>query len=220
MQITLLTRSWLKRLPIALAGCALAFGSLAHDGPHPAKASKVSTASSAISASAASDAIAVKRQPNVRIPDVGVIDSAGRPQRLAQSMDTPEALLVNFVFTTCSTICSTQTAVLAEFQRRLLADGRRARFVTVTIDPDNDTPERLAAFARQFDIQQDWSFFTGEFSDLVKIQQAFDVYRGSKASHPPVVMLKRPNESSWVRIEGMAAPTDLLAVFDQGVRRR
>ena len=220
MKTTLSTKSWLAKLPIALAGCALAFSGLAHDGPHPAKVSKVSTASSATSASAASDAIAVKRQPNVRIPDVGVIDSAGRPQRLAQSMDTGDALLVNFVFTTCSTICSTQTAVLAEFQRRLLAEGRRARFVTVTIDPDNDTPERLAAFARQFDIQQDWSFFTGEFGDLVRIQQAFDVYRGSKASHPPVVMLKRPNDPTWVRIEGMAAPTDLLAVFDQGVRRR
>jgi len=220
MQITLSTKSWLAKLPIALAGCALAFGSLAHDGPHPAKAARVAPTSSATAASAASDAIAVRRQPNVRIPDVGVIDSAGKPQRLAQSMDTADALLVNFVFTTCSTICSTQTAVLAEFQRRLLADGRRARFVTVTIDPDNDTPERLAAFARQFDIQQDWSFFTGEFGDLVRIQQAFDVYRGSKASHPPVVMLKRPDDPAWVRIEGMAAPTDLLAVFDQGARRR
>lgn len=220
MRTLLTTKSWLARFSIAIAGCALAFAGLAHDGPHPTKLSRASTASNAVGGTAAADAVAVRRQPNVRIPDVGVIDSAGRPQRLAQSLDTGDALLVNFVFTTCSTICSTQTAVLAEFQRRLLAEGRRARFVTVTIDPDNDTPERLAAFARQFDIKQDWAFFTGEFDDLVRIQQAFDVYRGSKASHPPVVMLKRPHDATWVRIEGMAAPTDLLAVFDQGGRRR
>ena len=35
----------------------------------------------------------------------------------------------------------------------------------------NRTQSKAAAFARQFDIHQDWSFFTGEFGDLVRIQE-------------------------------------------------
>ena len=213
-------QAWTTRVAFGLAACGLAAAGYAHDDPHPAKAVKASIAGKVDGAGSASSAITVRPQPGVRIPDVAVTDVGGRPQRLAKSLDGVEAVLLNFVFTTCSTICSTQTAILAEFQRRLVAEGKRARFVTVTIDPDNDTPERLAAFARQFDIRHDWSFFTGEFDDLVRIQQAFDVYRGSKAAHPPVVLLKRAHESSWVRIEGMAAPSDLLAVFDQRGSRR
>lgn len=221
MKIFQAAQTWIARAVVGLLACGVAAAGYAHDGPHPAKSIKASIAANGDGNPSTSSAVAVKQQPRVRIPDVGVIDSDGRPQRLAQSLDDgPDAVMLNFVFTTCSTICSTQTAVLAEFQRRLVAAGKRARFVTVTIDPDNDTPERLAAFARQFDIERDWSFFTGEFDDLIRVQQAFDVYRGSKAAHPPVVLLKRAHESTWVRIEGMAAPTDLLAVFDQrGVRR-
>lgn len=215
MKIFRSTQAWIARAALGLAACGLAAAGDAHDGPHPAKAVRASIAGKVDGDGSTSSAVAVKQQPGVRIPDVAVIDSGGKRQRLAQSFDGAEAVMLNFVFTTCSTICSTQTAVLAEFQRRLVAAGKRARFVTVSIDPDNDTPERLATFARQFDIDRDWSFFTGEFDDLIRVQQAFDVYRGSKAAHPPVVLLKRAHESTWVRIEGVAAPSDLLAVFDQ-----
>ena len=184
-----------------------------HDGPHAGK--QASTRSDLALAQ-----ISVARGVRYAVPDVRVVDTRGKASRLADHFSTTDVVLLNFVFTTCSTVCSTQTAVLSETQRRLLVSGRRARFVTVTIDPDNDTPERLAAFARQFDIRRDWTFFTGEFDDLLRIQQAFDVYRGSKAGHPPVVLLKRPEESTWVRIEGIAAPSDLLAVFDQRGTRR
>lgn len=220
MKISHSVQAWVARAALGLATCGLATAACAHEGPHPAKAVKASVAGPVGGAQSTSGAVAVRQQTIARIPDVAVIDSGGKPRRLAQSLDGADAVMLNFVFTTCSTICSTQTAVLAEFQRRLLAAGKRARFVTVTIDPDNDTPERLAAFARQFDIQRDWSFFTGEFDDLIRVQQAFDVYRGAKAAHPPVVLLKRANESNWVRIEGMAAPSDLLAVFDLPGSRR
>lgn len=184
-----------------------------HDAPHADK--QASTRSDLAVAQ-----VSVARDVHYAVPDVRVVDTRGKSSRLADHFSTTDVLLLNFVFTTCSTVCSTQTAVLSETQRRLLASGRRARFVTVTIDPDNDTPERLAAFARQFDIRRDWTFFTGEFDDLLRIQQAFDVYRGSKAGHPPVVLLKHPDESTWVRIEGIAGPSDLLAVLDrQGTRR-
>jgi protein SCO1/2 len=156
----------------------------------------------------------VRSQMRVRTPDVALIDTRGRTQALAAHLDADEPVLLNFVYTTCSTICSTQTAVLAEAQRRLLAGGRRVRFVTLTIDPANDTPQRLAAFARQFGIERDWSFLTGDFDDLLQVQRAFDVYRGAKAAHPPVVLMRPARGADWTRIEGIAAPADLVAVLE------
>jgi protein SCO1/2 len=150
-----------------------------------------------------------------RLPDASVVDSRGRTVRLPGSIDADVPLLVNFIYTTCSTICSTQTATLAEVQRQLAGRGEKARFVSFTIDPDNDTPQRLAEFARRFAIERDWEFFSGDFDQLLRVQQAFDVYRGSKANHPPVVLMRRSPRAPWVRVEGFATPADLLAVFQK-----
>jgi protein SCO1/2 len=172
---------------------------MAHEGLHSNSAEQLS----------------VGVQSRYRIPEVTVVDMHGRAVRLPKSIESDAPLLVNFIYTTCSTICATQTATLAELQRQLEARGSRAHFVSFTIDPDNDTPQRLAAFARQFSIERDWDFYSGEFNELLRVQKAFDVYRGSKASHPPVVLMRRSRQAPWVRVEGFATPADLLAVYQK-----
>ena len=123
-------------------------------------------------------------------------------------------LVLNFVFTTCSTSCSLQTAVLAQLQRDFLARGRRLQLASITIDPENDTPDQLRRFAANFHVAPGWQFYTGRFDDLLRVQKHFDVYRGSKASHPPVLLLRRHARAPWVRVEGFPQATELSAVLD------
>ena len=191
-------------MPRAMLGMWVAFVALcatasAHDARH----------------SSGAEDVKVGIHADYRVPDASVVDTRGRKVRLPGPIDADVPLLVNFIYTTCSTICSTQTATLAEVQRQLAGRGEKARFVSFTIDPDNDTPQRLAEFARRFAIERDWEFFSGDFDELLRVQRAFDVYRGSKASHPPVVLMRRSPRSPWVRVEGFATPADLLAVFQK-----
>jgi protein SCO1/2 len=192
-----MTRTLTLALMVVLAAGAISAS--AHEGLHSGGAGKLSVAV----------------QARYRVPEVTVVDTRGQSVRLPKSMDSDAPLLVNFIYTTCSTICSTQTATLAELQRELMARGSGAHFVSFTIDPDNDTPQRLAAFARQFSIERGWDFYSGDFNELLRVQQAFDVYRGSKASHPPVVLMRRSLQAPWVRVEGFATPAELLAVYQK-----
>ncbi len=148
-------------------------------------------------------------------PDIALLGMNRKPSTLRQELDSAEPVIVNFVFTTCATICSTQTATLAALQRQLAQSAKPARFLTFTIDPDNDTPEQLAKFARQFGAGAGWQFFTGKFDDLLRQQQAFDVYRGAKAGHPPVVMMRHGRAAPWVRIEGTPSPLELRRAYEQ-----
>lgn len=157
----------------------------------------------------------VQTRRDVRPPDIALLSMSRRASTLRKELDAGEPVIVNFVFTTCSTICSAQTATLAALQRQLRTGSRPARFLTFTIDPDNDTPEQLARFARQFEVSAGWDFFTGAFDDLVRQQEAFDVYRGAKAGHPPVVLMRRTRTSPWVRVEGHPSPQELLRVYEQ-----
>lgn len=82
-------------------------------------------------------------------------------------------LLLNFVFTGCSTTCPTQTLELAAL-RRSLPPALRAQvdFLSVSVDPLADTPATLTAFARRMDADQPgWRFATGAPSQIDALTQ-------------------------------------------------
>src|SRR5918911_586075 len=71
--------------------------------------------------------------------------------------------LVTFIYTTCTDTCPVLTAKLAQVQAKLGSDfGPRVRFVSITVDPEHDTPAVLRAYAEQFKADlNSWSFLTG-----------------------------------------------------------
>ena len=154
-------------------------------------------------------------RPHVDVlPPIPLLSMGGQPRQLDTELANDVPLLLNFVFTTCSSSCSVQTAMLAQVQRSLAAKGRTLQLASITIDPDNDTPEQLRRFASNFGIGAGWQFYTGRFDDLLKVQRLFDVYRGSKASHPPVIFLRRSARAPWLRVEGFPAVAQMLALID------
>jgi protein SCO1/2 len=91
-------------------------------------------------------------------------------QRAAPFSDTDmvgHVSVVDFVFTRCASSCPRLTARMAELQRRLEREGSRARLVSFSVDPDNDTPAVLAAYAAQWHADgARWSFLTGPVTDV------------------------------------------------------
>lgn len=188
-----------RRFQAALAGCAGTLGAAAFG---PARATAVK-----------GDA-QVSRPQIAPLPSVPLTTMGGEARSLERELANEAPLVLNFVFTTCSTSCSLQTAVLAQLQRDFLARGRRLQLASITIDPDNDTPDQLRRFAASFHVAPGWQFYTGRFDDLLRVQRHFDVYRGSKASHPPVLLLRRHARAPWMRVEGFPQAAELAALID------
>lgn len=165
-------------------------------------------------ARAAASGLQVLRPAVAPLPAVVLQTMAGESRTLDRELAAEVPLVLNFVFTTCSTTCSLQTAVLAQLQRDWQRQGRALRLASITIDPDNDTPEQLRRFAAGFRTGPGWQFYTGRFDDLLRVQRHFDVYRGSKASHPPVILLRRDARAPWVRVEGFPQAAELAALIE------
>lgn len=90
--------------------------------------------------------------------------------------------VVGFAFTSCISICPMLTSQMANLQRRLESHGDRVHFVTITVDPAIDTPERLRAYAAQHhaDLSR-WSFLTGEPAEVrATLQRVFFVPIGER----------------------------------------
>lgn len=88
-------------------------------------------------------------------------------------------VLVNFVYTGCSTVCPMQTAALVDMGQRLPADLRgRVKLLSVSLDPLHDSPAVLKAFAQRLGADQPaWRFATGRPEDIERLSGALALFR-------------------------------------------
>jgi len=149
------------------------------------------------------------------IPVLSLTDSDGRAVALRELLKTDKSVMVNFIFTSCSAICPVMAATFAQVQARLGTRRDRVRMISVTIDPNYDTPERLRDYARRFDARPDWHFLTGGQDAIRRVQEAFDAYRGNKENHVPLTILRTGAGAPWIRVEGLASPDQLLRELDR-----
>jgi protein SCO1/2 len=143
------------------------------------------------------------------IPDVDLIDQQGTAVSLRTLLESDQPIALNFIFTTCTTICPVMTATFAQMRRELGAAGNELQLVSISIDPEYDRPDKLETYARQYQAGESWEFLTGDGDDIVQVLKSFDSYAGSKMNHKPVTLLKRPDSSSWTRLDGLASGKDL-----------
>jgi protein SCO1/2 len=148
------------------------------------------------------------------IPDVKLLDADGKTVALRQLLDANQPVALNFIFTTCTTICPVMTATFAQMRRALGEKADGLLLVSVSIDPEYDRPAELKAYAEQFGAGPGWTFLTGESADIERVQRGFDAYAGTKLNHKPLTFLKRPGESEWIRIDGLASGESLAREVD------
>lgn len=150
------------------------------------------------------------------IPDVVLVDADARPVRLRELLASDDPVMLNFIFTTCSTICPVMVKVFADVPSRLGAAAKDLRMISISIDPDNDTPAQLKSYAKNFGDGLRWRLLTGRAEDIKNVQRAFDSYRGDKMSHEPLTLIRHARAKSWVRIDGFANPDELVREYRGG----
>lgn len=149
------------------------------------------------------------------LPDIELTRHDGRPVNLKEELAQPGPIFVNFIFTSCTTVCPVMTQIFSRLQSQLGKDRARVRLLSISIDPQQDTPARLAAYRSQFGAGAAWDFLTGTVEASVAAQMAFDVYRGDKMNHPVASFFRSGPDRPWVRIEGFATAEQLLGELHQ-----
>jgi protein SCO1 len=163
------------------------------------------------STTAGKKAYAVDRNLNVAIPKLKLVKSDGKKIDLREELASDGPLIMNFVFISCSSICPIMSATFSAVHTRLGERAQGMRMISISIDPEYDTPAKLAEYAAGLNASKDWYFLTGTSAAVRKVQEAFGVYRGDKMNHTPIVLLRKDKHSPWVKIEGLVAPDDIIA---------
>jgi protein SCO1/2 len=160
---------------------------------------------------------AAEKGPTVRLMDpqpdlseVALVDQAGRRTTLRDALTSDTPVLVNFIFTSCTTICPVMSAGMAQFIANLGTGQDHVRVVSISIDPENDTVETLRAYAERYHAPPSWRFLTGPATAIEAAQRAFGSYRGGKFNHTPATFVRSARDAPWIALDGFTSAQTLL----------
>ena len=149
-------------------------------------------------------------------PDVTLTDAFGAKVRLASVLEGEGPVMLQFIFTTCPTVCPVMSATFAAVQNRLGPEAEKVTLVSISIDPEHDTPERLRDYARRFKAGPRWRFLTGEAEEIVSVRKAFDAYPGdNKMRHQPLTFIRRSPGRPWLRLDGLMSAAQLVGEYER-----
>lgn len=169
---------------------------------------------SAISAGAspATTVVQPAQTPRARIPDVELIDQHGKRHRFYSDLVRGRLVLMNAMYTRCRGTCPMQATVFAQAAR--LVRQRQdlpVQILSVSLEPEVDTPERLASFAARYDAGNDWLFLTGRPEDVKAVLEAMDLAAPRPEEHTPLCVVGHEESGTWMKMVNLAAPAEIVS---------
>lgn len=145
-----------------------------------------------------------------KLPQIQLVRNDGKKVSFVEELNDGRPVVMNFIYTSCTTICPLASRTLSELQDKLGNERDRIHIVSVSTDPEQDTPAVLAKYGNRFAAGKEWDFYTGTIDASIAAQRAFDVYRGDKMEHNTVTFIRSAPGKPWMRIEGFAKSDELL----------
>jgi len=149
------------------------------------------------------------------IPDVVLTNQDGNKIRLKALLESEQPVAVDFIYATCTTICPILSAGYANLQRKLGTDSAKVHLVSITIDPENDTPPILKEYLEKYQARPGWDFLTGSRRDIDRVMTAFDAYFRNKMDHKPLTFIRSPKDGSWIRLYGLMSGIDFMDEYQK-----
>ncbi|MDH3889268.1 MAG: copper chaperone PCu(A)C [Gammaproteobacteria bacterium] len=108
-------------------------------------------------------------------PNVPLITHERENVRFFDDLIKDKIVVINFIYTHCPDTCPLETAQLVRVQN-ILGDrvGKDVFFYSISVDPENDTPEVLEQYRKRF--KANWTFLTGKESDIIEVRRKLGLY--------------------------------------------
>ena len=154
----------------------------------------------------------------LNIPDIELLDQNGRKIRFYTDLVKGQTVAINFIFTTCTTICPPLGATFARVQKELGDKvGRDVRFISISVDPAIDTPERLKAWGAKFHAGDGWTFVTGSKPQVDELLRALGASSARREDHTPTILIGNDARGSWTRTYGLAKSSQLVQIINDAI---
>ena len=150
----------------------------------------------------------VSNQDQIVLPDTELITQYGKHRRLSSDIIDDRIVVIDFIYTTCTTVCPVLSATLRQVQRQLEGD---ILLVSISVDPIRDTPAKLKAYADKLQVGDGWVWLTGEKQAVDGVLRQLGAYTPNFADHPSMVLVGDARSGHWSRFLGFPAAEKIVA---------
>jgi protein SCO1/2 len=155
------------------------------------------------------------KSADVELLDRTLVDQDGREVNFVSEVIGDKIVVMDFVYTTCTTVCPVLTALFGQVQGQLGERlGEDVVLVSVSVDPTRDTPQRLKAYAAKHKAQPGWIWLTGPKSTMDEVLDGLGAYTPNFENHPAMVLVGDGATGEWSRFFGFPNPDRIMEQVD------
>jgi cytochrome oxidase Cu insertion factor (SCO1/SenC/PrrC family) len=147
------------------------------------------------------------------VPDLTVVNQSGERVRFNSDVINNRVAVISSFFTSCTAFCPLTEERLSRLAKEL-GDrmGRDVVFVSVSVDPKRDTPQRMKAWAEKFHIGSGWTLVSGKKEDIEMLLNSFGLYVDMQRHQSALIIGNQKH--GWVRVSSWSSPARLAQVID------
>jgi cytochrome oxidase Cu insertion factor (SCO1/SenC/PrrC family) len=150
----------------------------------------------------------------LKVPDIEIVNQDGRHLRLNSDVIKNRTAVISSFFTTCTAFCPLTQQNLGRLAKVLgKRMGNDVVFVSISIDPANDTPARMKEWSEKFHTGPGWVLAGGSKADIDTLLKSLGLYVELAGRHQSAVIIGNP-ASGWTRASIWAEPEKLQKVID------
>ncbi len=150
--------------------------------------------------------------------DVELLDQDGRKVRFYSDVLKGKTVVVNAFFTTCTSVCPPMNRNMEKIQEAFGERvGKDVFLVSITVDPETDTPARLKEYAAKFHAGPGWTFLTGTKENVGRALYKLGQYVEKKDDHKTVLIVGNERTGLWKKAFALAQTAELIKVVESVV---
>lgn len=144
-------------------------------------------------------------------PNIELTTHEGKKVRFFDDLIKDKVVVVNFIFTSCRKACPLETMRLKKVQE-ILADrvGKDIFMYSISIDPETDTPEVLADYAKRFQVGPGWYFLTGDRNEIITLRKKLGLFieeiQDDPTDHNLSLIIGNQSTGQWMKRSPMENP--------------
>lgn len=153
--------------------------------------------------------------------DVELIDQDGRKLRFYNDILKNKVLAINTFYTTCTSICPPMNRNFEKMQEAL-GDrlGKDVFLISISVDPETDTPPRLKEYGRRFHARPGWLFLTGKKENVDWALYKLGQYVETKDAHTSLFIIGNEPKGLWKKAFGLAKAEELIRILEDVINDR
>jgi protein SCO1 len=155
------------------------------------------------------DMLRVERVRWEGMPEVRLTNQNGDEVGFLSDVLKKRTALISFIYTGCSTICPLVGATIAAVAEDLQKDNSNVAIVSISIDPDWDTPAQLLAWRNLYGDIPEWTLLTGRRPEIDKLLRSLGAYSANLEDHSDILLVGPHSDGQWTRMSSLASPAEV-----------